>query len=338
MRQPQIPTCGDVVQAFFRMLCVLRPVTPSRFTCNPSVRPPLAVFVPQWGAANKIDYVSVSFCRSAADLATVRQLLDRWAWCGVGAFPGVQLSVALGPAAGLQGGGTLPPCIQLLDGRGCLSVCVCRCWERGGGKFAPARRLLASQGIERSVRKGNGCWDCTTGRQAAWVGVGGGPLTCGCVPTLCSRSCGLQQTKLMAKIENMEGLVNSAEIIEACDALLFSRGNLGICLEAEKASRGGCANGRREGTHRVLQVASALALCTGAVRVFGCRQTASRGAPLSLTPCQPPPLRQHASVSCLPSLPFSACLPSPLRSSPRRCSWPRSRCCAPPTWRASPSS
>lgn len=68
----------------------------------------------------------------------------------------------------------------------------------------------------------------------------------GCVPALCSRSCGLQQTKLMAKIENMEGLVNSAEIIEACDALLFSRGNLGICLDPEKASWRRCRTGTDE--------------------------------------------------------------------------------------------
>lgn len=47
-------------------------------------------------------------------------------------------------------------------------------------------------------------------------------------------SCGLNQTRIMAKIENMEGLLNSAEIIEVSDAILLSRGNLGICLDAEK--------------------------------------------------------------------------------------------------------
>jgi pyruvate kinase len=30
-----------------------------------------------WGKANNIDFLSVSFCRSAADVAEVRQLLDR---------------------------------------------------------------------------------------------------------------------------------------------------------------------------------------------------------------------------------------------------------------------
>lgn len=45
---------------------------------------------------------------------------------------------------------------------------------------------------------------------------------------------GLGQTKIMAKIENHEGLIAAAEIIEASDSVLFSRGNLGICLDAEK--------------------------------------------------------------------------------------------------------
>ncbi|GIL69969.1 hypothetical protein Vretimale_10037 [Volvox reticuliferus] len=77
----------------------------------------------QWGAANKIDYVSVSFTRNAADMAVVRQVLD---------------------------------------------------------------------------------------------------------------SCGLAQTRVMAKIENLEGILNSDEIIDASDSVLMSRGNLGICLDAEK--------------------------------------------------------------------------------------------------------
>ncbi|GIL59097.1 hypothetical protein Vafri_14039 [Volvox africanus] len=77
----------------------------------------------QWGSANKIDYVSVSFTRNAADMAVVRQVLD---------------------------------------------------------------------------------------------------------------SCGLHQTRMMAKIENLEGILNSDEIIEVSDSVLMSRGNLGICLDAEK--------------------------------------------------------------------------------------------------------
>ncbi len=33
----------------------------------------------QWGSVNKIDYVSVSFTRNAADVQVVRQVLDRCA-------------------------------------------------------------------------------------------------------------------------------------------------------------------------------------------------------------------------------------------------------------------
>ncbi|KAG2439721.1 hypothetical protein HYH02_010599 [Chlamydomonas schloesseri] len=47
-------------------------------------------------------------------------------------------------------------------------------------------------------------------------------------------SCGLEQTRVMAKIENLEGLVHAGDIIEAADSVLLSRGNLGICLDAEK--------------------------------------------------------------------------------------------------------
>jgi pyruvate kinase len=38
----------------------------------------------------------------------------------------------------------------------------------------------------------------------------------------------------MAKIEGIEGLRHAEEIIQAADAILFSRGNLGVCLDAEK--------------------------------------------------------------------------------------------------------
>lgn len=79
--------------------------------------------IQQWGTLNKVDYISVSFCRSAADIDLVRKLLD---------------------------------------------------------------------------------------------------------------DCGLVQTKIMAKIENKEGLTNASEIIERSDSVLFSRGNLGICIEPEK--------------------------------------------------------------------------------------------------------
>jgi pyruvate kinase len=50
-------------------------------------------------------------------------------------------------------------------------------------------------------------------------------------------SIGLQHTRLVAKIESLEGLQHHAEILEACDALILSRGNLGICLQVEQVFR-----------------------------------------------------------------------------------------------------
>ncbi len=61
-------------------------------------------------------------------------------------------------------------------------------------------------------------------------------------PPPTTRSCGLGQTRIMAKIENLEGLVNGSEILDAADAILLSRGNLGICLDPEKVGQ------RRSGT------------------------------------------------------------------------------------------
>ncbi|MEW5309186.1 MAG: hypothetical protein WDW38_001091 [Sanguina aurantia] len=46
--------------------------------------------------------------------------------------------------------------------------------------------------------------------------------------------CGLKQTLIMAKLENLEGLTNYKEILDVADLILFSRGNLGICLDPEK--------------------------------------------------------------------------------------------------------
>lgn len=45
---------------------------------------------------------------------------------------------------------------------------------------------------------------------------------------------GLISTQILAKIETREGLVNFDEILAAADGLIFSRGNLGICLDPEK--------------------------------------------------------------------------------------------------------
>ena len=46
--------------------------------------------------------------------------------------------------------------------------------------------------------------------------------------------CGLSQTQVIAKIEGLDGLMKHEEIIEAADGVVFSRGNLGTCLDAEK--------------------------------------------------------------------------------------------------------
>ena len=41
-------------------------------------------------------------------------------------------------------------------------------------------------------------------------------------------------SKVIAKLEDLEGLVNHGEILEAADAVIFSRGSLGTCMEVEK--------------------------------------------------------------------------------------------------------
>ncbi|WIA08782.1 hypothetical protein OEZ85_008204 [Tetradesmus obliquus] len=45
---------------------------------------------------------------------------------------------------------------------------------------------------------------------------------------------GMRETKIIAKIENMEGLVNYREIMEHCDVMLLSRGSMGNCVDPEK--------------------------------------------------------------------------------------------------------
>eukprot|EP00798_Chlamydomonas_sp_ICE-L_P028468 gene28468-31617_t len=39
---------------------------------------------------------------------------------------------------------------------------------------------------------------------------------------------------IVAKIESLVGLMKFEEILEAADAIIFSRGNLGMCVDAEK--------------------------------------------------------------------------------------------------------
>ncbi|KIY97368.1 Pyruvate kinase [Monoraphidium neglectum] len=45
---------------------------------------------------------------------------------------------------------------------------------------------------------------------------------------------GMRNTKIIAKIENKEGLVNHREIIGAADSVVLSRGSMGNCLDPEK--------------------------------------------------------------------------------------------------------
>ncbi|GBG00331.1 pyruvate kinase [Raphidocelis subcapitata] len=45
---------------------------------------------------------------------------------------------------------------------------------------------------------------------------------------------GLRSTKIIAKIENREGLLNCREIIAAADSVILSRGSMGNCLDPEK--------------------------------------------------------------------------------------------------------
>ncbi|KAI8470661.1 MAG: pyruvate kinase [Monoraphidium minutum] len=47
-------------------------------------------------------------------------------------------------------------------------------------------------------------------------------------------SAGLGAAKIIAKIENKEGLVNYPEIVAAADAIMLSRGSMGNCLDPEK--------------------------------------------------------------------------------------------------------
>ena len=44
----------------------------------------------------------------------------------------------------------------------------------------------------------------------------------------------MAQTRIIAKIEDMEGLVNHEAIVAAADGIILSRGNLGVDLPPEK--------------------------------------------------------------------------------------------------------
>lgn len=45
---------------------------------------------------------------------------------------------------------------------------------------------------------------------------------------------GMREAKIVAKIENMEGLVNYREIMDECNVMLLSRGSMGNCVDPEK--------------------------------------------------------------------------------------------------------
>ena len=48
---------------------------------------------------------------------------------------------------------------------------------------------------------------------------------------------GLKSTKILAKIENISALKNFGEILEVADGIIFSRGLIGLEIEAEKIFR-----------------------------------------------------------------------------------------------------
>lgn len=58
-----------------------------------------------------------------------------------------------------------------------------------------------------------------------------------CVGVLCCAvpiRIGMKEAKIIAKIENMEGLVNYREIMDECNVMLLSRGSMGNCVDPEK--------------------------------------------------------------------------------------------------------
>jgi hypothetical protein len=57
---------------------------------------------------------------------------------------------------------------------------------------------------------------------------------CGHLSLFVPSSVGMPQAQVIAKLEDLEGLVGHGEVINAADAILFSRGSLGTCLEPEK--------------------------------------------------------------------------------------------------------
>lgn len=158
------------------------------------------------------------------------------------------------------------------------------------------------------------------------------------LPAACRCRLELFGCKVVAKLEDMEGLVNHKEILEAADAVVFSRGSLGTCMPVEKV-RARCgllgghlqlirapgmqqgqgslwAGARREGVCRPGDV---LVLQEGAHRmprrdaVLACSGSrACTGGVFSLG------LQKGRTRTCWPPCALQPCRPSLLSSAPSR--------------------
>ena len=53
-----------------------------------------------------------------------------------------------------------------------------------------------------------------------------------------SPRCGLERTKLIAKLDTLEGMFAHAELAELADGVMLARGHLGTLMDPEKV-RGG---------------------------------------------------------------------------------------------------
>lgn len=84
----------------------------------------------------------------------------------------------------------------------------------------------------------------------------------------------MTEAKIVAKIENLEGLVNYREIMAECDVMLLSRGSMGNCVDPEK-----------------MFLAQKMLL---RVRAYVWRGTGGRARPASLAPASAACVQQQA--------------------------------------------